>query len=286
MEKKIKTSLVFIFLASLIVPLSALAHQPRIVGNGPVIVTEPEISKAYYGQLNGEPQSFTVSSDKPFHLYVNVLVPDIAGQKKDVSAMVIKDGNVQAPIATLDGVNYEWKKFFEPFGHDTYWMGPEYRADAGPGTYEIRVWSSGNDSKYSLAIGETEAFGFKEGLNALALIPQLKQNFFNESPANFILSPFGYGEIIVLYLLAAIFGFVYRAILKRFAKNTPRGLYKNIGKSDRVARAAIGAILIVLAITTSWNPIIIFLSGFCFFEAVFSWCGFYAAIGKNTCPIE
>jgi len=40
------------------------------------------------------------------------------------------------------------------------------------------------------------------------------------------------------------------------------------------------------AITTTWSPILIFFSGFAFFEAIFSWCGFYAAMGKNTCPVE
>lgn len=33
-------------------------------------------------------------------------------------------------------------------------------------------------------------------------------------------------------------------------------------------------------------PKTIFFSGFAFFEAIFSWCGFYATIGKNTCPVE
>jgi hypothetical protein len=32
--------------------------------------------------------------------------------------------------------------------------------------------------------------------------------------------------------------------------------------------------------------ILIFFSGFALFEALFSWCGFYAALGKSTCPIE
>ena len=41
----------------------------------------------------------------------------------------------------------------------------------------------------------------------------------------------------------------------------------------------------LLAITTTWSPILIFFSGFALFEAIFSWCGFYAAMGKNTCPV-
>jgi TM2 domain-containing membrane protein YozV len=65
-----------------------------------------------------------------------------------------------------------------------------------------------------------------------------------------------------------------------------RRVAKNIGKSDRLLRAVIGAGLLLWAITTTWSPILIFFSGFAFFEAIFSWCGFYAAMGKNTCPVE
>jgi len=247
------------------------------------MVTDPEISKAYYGKLTGEPDVYVIKASEVFDLYVNVLVPDIVGQKKDVSAVVLKDNK---EIALLDSTNFEWKKFYEPFGADTYWMGPEYKARAEAGTYEIRVWSSNNDSKYSLAIGEREAFDGKEGLNALTIIPKLKKDFFDKSPIGFIASPFGWGLIVIMYVIAFITGFIYRAILKKFAKNSPRGVARNIGKPDRLLRLAIGAGLLLWAITTSWSPILIFFSGFAFFEAIFSWCGFYAAMGKNTCPIK
>lgn len=281
-HKAIPSVLVALFL---LVPAFVFAHQPRIVETRLTTVSEPEVSKAYYAKLTGEPDVYVIESSKPFDLYVGVLVPDIAGQKKDVSAAIIKNGDTANPLGTLDGIGFEWKSFFEEFGHDTYWQGPEYKARVEEGTYEIRVWSSNNDSKYSLAVGEIEAFDFKEGLNALTLVPQLKKNFFSESPINFILSPMGYGLIIIMYLLAGMVGLVYRFILKRVAKNTVRGVSKNIGTTDRVIRIAIGVVLLLLAITTTWNPILIFFSGFAFFEALFSWCGFYAALGKNTCPV-
>ncbi|MSR76165.1 MAG: DUF2892 domain-containing protein [Candidatus Ryanbacteria bacterium] len=89
-----------------------------------------------------------------------------------------------------------------------------------------------------------------------------------------------------MYLLAGIVGLIYRAILKRVAKDSPRGVAKNIGKGDRLLRLVIGVAFLLWAITTTWSPILIFFSGFAFFEAIFSWCGFYAALGKNTCPVE
>jgi len=282
-NSRIITSVIsLLFVASIIVPDIASAHQPRIVTDNPTIVTFPEVSKAYYGTLSGEPAVYTITTDKPFALYVGVLVPDILGQKKDVSAVVLKDGE---QIVVLEGANFEWKQFFEPFGNDTYWQGPEYKAQADAGTYEIRVWSSNNDSKYSLAIGEIETFDFKESLNAYTLIPQIKRDFFNESSATFIFSPLGWGLIIVMFILAFMFGFAYRFILKRVARSEVRIVSQNIGSKDRFIRFSIAVVLFVWAITTSWSPWLLFFSGFALFEAIFSWCGFYAALGKNTCPI-
>jgi hypothetical protein len=268
----------------LIFPKYAFAHQPRIPDGNQIIVIDPEISKAYYSKLDGQPQIYQISSDKPFSLYVNILVPDIPGQKKDVKAEVFEKGN-SSPLAVLDGSNFDWKKFFESFGHDTYWQGPEYKADVASGNYEVVVTNPNLDSKYSLAIGEQEAFDFKESANAIKLIPIIKRNFFNKSPADFILSPIGIGYIVILFFISFIFGFAYRFILKKFAKSNVRKVHKNIGKNDRLNRIGIGIILFITAITTSWSPILLFFSGFCFFESIFSWCGFYAAIGKNTCPI-
>jgi hypothetical protein len=281
-QKYTKISLAILSLV-VIAPAIALAHQPRITESRETYVPEPEISKAYYGKLMGEPDTYIIESATPFDLYVNVLVPDIAGQKKDVSATVIKDGETDTPLAVLGGADARWEKFYEPFGVSTYWRGPEYKARAESGRYEIRVWSRNNDSKYSLAIGEGEFFDAGEIWNALRLVPKIKSDFFEESPASFIKSPFGYGLIIILYILAGIALLTFRAVMRRVGKGAPRGGRKNIGTRDRLARVGIGIALLLWAITTSWNPLIIFFSGFALFEALFSWCGLYAALGKNTC---
>jgi len=278
-----KTLLVLAFLVMVLLPSITSAHQPRIVTSSPTVVIFPEVSKAYYDTLSGEPAIYTITADKPFALYVGLLVPDIADQKKDISAVVLKDGK---EVALLSDISFEWKPYFEKFGHDSYFKGPEYKAQAEAGTYEIRVWSSNNDSKYSLVIGETEAFGFKDTLSTLSVIPELKKDFFNKSPIDFILSPLGFGYVISMFLLAFIFGFTYRTLIKKFARNTTRTASKNIGTYDRVVRIGIGVLLLLVAITTTWNPWLLFFSGFAFFEAIFSWCGLYAVLGKSTCPIN
>lgn len=261
---------------------SAQAHQPRITRNRTTVVENPEISKAYYGKLVGEPDVYRIDATAPFDLYVNVLVPDVEGQKKEVSADIYKDG---VHLAGIGGPAAAWEKFYEPFGADTYWRGPEYKARASAGRYDIRVASPANDSKYALAIGEIESFSFKEQVNALATIPKLKKDFFGRSPATFIFSPIGIGYLFITLLFGAVVGFIYRALLRRFAKTPARRRVKNIGTMDRVLRFGIGIALLAAALFGSWNPLLLIFAGFSFFEAAFSWCAYYAAIGKNTCPL-
>jgi hypothetical protein len=267
--KKIKdmtfASKLMVAAAMLLLPIIASAHQPIIMTGEDVAVTEPEISKAYYATLSGEPHIYRISETRPFELYVNVLVPDIGGQKKDVSAAIIKNGDTGNPLAVLDGANARWERFFEPFGRDWYWKGPEYKNRVDAGDYEIRVWSSNNDSKYSIAIGEEESFGFEETAKALTLIPEIKKNFFNESPAGFFLSPLGWGYILAMIVLAFIAGLILRTL-----SGKRRGSQK-IGKAGRLLRLILAIGLLVWAILTTWNPILLFLSGFALFETAFGW---------------
>ncbi len=277
---------IFLFISTLflflIFPVIVSAHQPRIVEGTSTQVIDPEISKAYYAKLEKTSNTYTIQSDTDFNLYVNILVPKIENQKKDVSFSITKDGK---ELATYLAEDHEWKEFWEEFGRDWYWMGAEYKAQATPGTYEVTVWSSQNDSKYSLAIGEIEAFDFKEGINALKRIPQIKSDFFEESPISFFLSPFGWSYILIVFVLSFIFGFCYKFILSKISKSSKTQGLKNIGKRDRIIRLIFGITLLFIAILTDWNPFTLFLSGFCFFEVIFSWCGFYAAIGKRSCPL-
>ena len=267
----------------LAVPVVASAHQPRIPSSTKVTVQTPQVSQAFYAQLAGEPYTYTITSGSSFDLYVNVLVPDIEDQKRDVSAIITKVGETQ-PIAILNASNWVWQKFYEPFGRDSYLKGPEFEARVDAGMYEIKVWSPRNDSKYALAIGKEERFGLEQGLSAIQLIPRIKRDFFNESPAGFIFSAYGAAYVFVLFIFSFIAGFLYRGILRYVAAGTTRGLEQNIGRPDRLVRALLGIVLFVWAITTSWSPILFFFSGFCFFQAIFSWCGFYAALGRTTCP--
>lgn len=148
----------------------------------------------------------------------------------------------------------------------------------------ISVLNQNNDSTYQLAVGETGVFTEDTTLNVLRTISDFRQNLAKESTFNLIQSPVVWSYVLVMYALAFAFGFLYRFILKTFAKGTARGVTSNIGRYDRAIRLAAWLGLLIWAITTSWSPWLLFFSGFALFEALFSWCGLYAALGRNTCP--
>lgn len=263
-------------------PLFASAHQPRLVTNATTVVVDPEVSKAYYAELSGEPHIYHIETQESLNLYVNILVPKTEGTKKDVSFAVIKEGDLENPLVVEEGSRAEWKEFFEEYAHDAYWQGAEYKQVVIPGVYEVRVWSSNNDSKYVLAIGEKEFFDAREGFSALRLIPTIKKEFFETTPATFLLSKIGSLYALVVVVLGAatsliVFGLVY--LLKR---GSGYGCTKNLGLIDRLIRVILGVALFLLAITTNWSFILLGLSGYVLGEAVLGWCGLYTLVGRNT----
>lgn len=262
---------------------TTLAHQPRIVDSNFITVIDPEISKAYYGELKGEAHTYEIKSDKPFKLFVGILVPDIVGQKKNISVEILQDGGT---LAFLNAETFEWKKYFEEFGQSSYWQGPEYKAEVTAGQYTLKVSSPENIGRYSLAVGETEFFDKNEGMSAIKMIPNLKLNFFNESPITFIFSPFGWGYILAIYIVAFFLVLICRFIVRKVSRKIERKVARNINKQYRLIPLALSLLLLLFAITTSWSAIIILLSGFAFFETVFGWSLISTIIGKNNYKLK
>ena len=239
--------IVILFLILVSWPLKVLAHQPRLVEIEKINVTEPEISKAYYGNLSGKPHIYKISTSSPIDLYVNVLVPFILSPKK---------GN--------------WKEFFEPFGHSMYWKGPEFKVRADAGKYKIHVQSTEKSIRYVLATGEIEAFDGPESLNAILLIPKLKKDFFEESPLSFILSPLGWGYVLLLQLLVILTGFVILKILNISRIKFQTKYFQSSAKNIIICGVFFWVTILFFTIQTSWHPLLIMMSGLALFIALIS----------------
>jgi len=208
--KLIIFALLIIFLSSI-----ASAHQPRLIfGNNesnPLSIDNPEVSKAYYSELTGEPAFYTINSEKSFELYLNILVPDVA-DARDKRFSVIAFNSTEN-IAFLNGTAGNWTSFYEPFGQDSYLMGPEFRATVPAGNYTIEVFNDGNQGKYILAVGEVEEFPAGEIINAIVLMPMIKLKIFN-NPVPII------SVIIAIVAIAIIAVFLIRWYIKRLERKS------------------------------------------------------------------
>lgn len=214
--KRARILSIFLALALLTTAGQALAHQPRIVGNETAIqVTEPEVSKAYYGELSGSPVVYEIRSSEDFTLYVGLLVPDLPGIDKDVSAEIYRNGTL---LVQLDGLAHNWTAFYEPYGGDNYFEGPEYDERVAAGQYLVRVYSPDNAGKYVLAIGKIEAFPPGEMLRTLRALPALKRDFFEKSPLTAYWNRVGLFMLGPVAVLVGIVVLAYLGVRRLMAK--------------------------------------------------------------------
>lgn len=156
----------------------ASAHQPRIVSVNPTVVTEPDVSQAFYGTLTGSPQEFRIQIPlNQKQLYLGVLVPVLPEIKTDVFARVFKD---QQLVGVIQSPTDVWPVFHEDFANDDYYQGPEATFDVTAGEYRVEVTRPNDTGKYVLVVGEKESFPPGEIWNAITTLPTLKANFFNK----------------------------------------------------------------------------------------------------------
>jgi hypothetical protein len=265
-RNKLWILILFIILINL--PIGVFAHQPRIVETEKIYVTKPEVSKAYYAKLSGKPHTYIISVNSAIDLYVNVLFPYKEGPKKNITVNVYKGDQ---SIGSLSSGEVDWKKYFEPFGQSMYWQGPELKKNVDAGKYEILVQSKEKNLRYVLAIGETEVWNGIDSINAILLIPELKSNFFEESPISFIFSPLGYGYILLLQLLVLMVGWVILRVLKISGIQIQNNYIQKFAKNNIFLGMFFWVGLLFLAITTTWHPLLILMSGFALFVAIISW---------------
>jgi hypothetical protein len=165
-------------------PIISPRHYPfidlnnNLTYNKPHPITDPEMSKAFYNELNGEPHYYIIDSDKKFKFYCGILVPltcpstevyfevynddqsihYITSNSKDGTWKITASDNAEEKYKTTG----KWNKWYEKHAKGFYWNGPElgkeYKStmDFLPGKYIIKVYNTKNKGKYSLAVGDKE----------------------------------------------------------------------------------------------------------------------------------
>jgi hypothetical protein len=185
--KVIRIPMIFLLIL-LIHAAAAYGHRPVMIKNKsskdqPVLVDEPEISWAYYGILEGEPHYYMIESSESFNLYVNILVPDFHPDgepilRHDMSFKIFVKDKL---LYTGEGLKNDWHRFYEKYGKDHYYWGPEFDQNVEAGTYEVLVYNSANIGKYALAIGKIEKFNFLSIMGAIAKAKYLDMWFFKSN---------------------------------------------------------------------------------------------------------
>jgi len=224
-KKNILFIISILFLAT---ALPCLAHLPRIVYGkvGDIVIYNPENSQAFYDNLSGEPRNYIINSDKEFKLYINLLVPAINGNSRySANIFQIKENGIEEKVDFIDGQsNFVWQEYYEEFGRDYYYKGPEFEKNLSAGNYKIQVFNYSNKGKYVIAVGKNEVFSILETAQVYWILPKLKMQFFQTDVLEFLFTPFGIigiGIIGVIIIIIAFINFI-ASIIKAIKNQKPK----------------------------------------------------------------
>jgi hypothetical protein len=170
----------------------ANAHQPILNGEdhespeNAFVIDKPEISKAIYSELNGTPQYYRIDSDKDFSFYVGLTQPKRGSCPiTSTFSLDVLDANLRV-IDGQDGENFKWWEWYEEFGKNWYWIGPELGKDFKSnrryeaGTYYVRVFNNDNQGQYVLAVGDIEKFTLPVIARTILTMPRINSRFWND----------------------------------------------------------------------------------------------------------
>ena len=171
----------------------AYAHKPVLNKNStyppdaPYEIENPEISKAIYSTLSGNPHYYRIQSDVNFDFYAGILAAKIGecALESKFSFEVLDSEFHRIDLA--DGENFEWIPWYEEYGKQWYWNGPEigknflsdrvYKA----GTYYIKVFNDTNTGQYIMAVGDIEKFSFTDIVGLLFSMGDIENEFWDPS---------------------------------------------------------------------------------------------------------
>ena len=169
------------FLLLCLVPMAALAAVPLAVEQETVrdvtTIENPEARQVFYGTMASFPHTYEIVAVKPFRLYAEVRMPDVAESPQNVSGIIIREKRIRGveEVARMKAVHADWERVHEPFEDEWYWKGGVYTGDAEAGVYRIEVSTPTNVEPYVLIIGteeRDEGVGYIERVKRVVAIKQ------------------------------------------------------------------------------------------------------------------
>ena len=169
----------------------AYAHKPVLnesstyPAEAPYEIEEPEISKAIYSTLTGDPHYYRIQSAIDFDFYAGILAAKIGECALESKfSFEVLDSEFDK-IYLADGENYDWVPWYEEYGKQWYWNGPEvgekflsnevFKA----GTYYIKVFNKTNTGQYVIAVGDIEKFSFTDIVGLIFSMGKIEDEFWD-----------------------------------------------------------------------------------------------------------
>ena len=203
--------IIFLFVVLFFI-CSATAHQPRVelgintTASNPIIIETPGLMQAFYGNLNGMPDYYQITSDVPFELCLGITVPASKGLGGSLPSVQVTDSSGK-PVFTLNGTTGTWKPFIGEF-KDSYLDGPEITQNVSAGTYNIKVFNGNNDGKYLLLVGNKEVLNAEDYLQDIVNAPILKEQFFGKPVTLLFLEFIGFilafGTSLMMFIMTLL----------------------------------------------------------------------------------
>lgn len=214
MKKTFVALLMFIGLISI-----ASAHQPRMVESSSIEVNDPTTSQAFYAELQGEKQTYTIHVESDSRMYIELTVPDISGARTDFNATLEQSGNI---VSILSGQTYGWTGFFEEYARDSYLSWPSFSWNLSAWIYTITVSNTDNRGKYVLVVGYKEDFPLHEIWHAMITVPHLKVAYFDKWRLSWVPTIVWASRGIALVIVIAIVLLVRYIRKKKSHRNTKK----------------------------------------------------------------
>ena len=169
------------------------AHKPVFNENSiypadaPYEIEDPEISKAIYSTLIGDPHFYRIQSEVDFDFYAGILAAKIGECPLNSKfSFEVLDSDFHK-IYLADGENFEWTPWYEEYGKQWYWNGPEIGQNFASnevfkaGTYYIKVFNNSNSGQYIMAVGDIEKFSFTDIVGLIFSMGKIEDEFWDPS---------------------------------------------------------------------------------------------------------
>ena len=190
MKKSLSLILFLIFCTQIHAHKPVLNENSSYPPDAPYEIEDPEISKAIYSTLSGDPHFYRIQSEEDFDFYSGILaakIGDCALESKFSFEVLDSDFHL---IYLADGENFKWTPWYEEYGKQWYWNGPEIGQNFASnrvfkaGTYYIKVFNNANTGQYILAVGDIEKFSLTDIVGLIFSMGEIENEFWESKQCN------------------------------------------------------------------------------------------------------